>query len=43
VNRVVRLKRQHEEGKYLIAPFKTAAARIAIPGLGDRIFFGDTG
>jgi len=24
--------------EYLIAPFKTAAARIAIPGLGDRVF-----
>jgi uncharacterized protein (DUF169 family) len=24
--------------EYLVAPFKTAAARIAIPGLGDRIF-----
>jgi uncharacterized protein (DUF169 family) len=24
--------------EYLIAPFKTATPRIAIPGLGDRIF-----
>jgi uncharacterized protein (DUF169 family) len=24
--------------EYLVAPFKTAAARIAIPGLGDRVF-----
>lgn len=26
--------------EYLVAPFKTDAARIAVPGLGDRIFSG---
>ena len=28
--------------EYLVAPFRTAAARIAIPGLGDRIFSATT-